>query len=251
LRLFSDSFWVQKGGNQPREYEDAYWPIYSVRQDQERNLFRFAVADGATETSFSSIWARLLVRGFGRGNLYNSQQLCEATKYKRMWKRAVGKKSLPWYAEQKIMDGAFSSLVGITIADPLPEQSVGSWTALAIGDSCLVQVRGERAIVKFPFDNSVSFNSRPYLLCSLAKGDPCQPDAIQFLTNTWQQGDAIYLMTDALACWFMREDEEHRRPWEKLEEFESLAQFSDWVSQCRDSKTLKNDDVTLTRIKMF
>jgi hypothetical protein len=50
---------VAKAGNLSEEYEDAYWPLDVVEGTGE--LFRFAVADGATESSYSKIWARLLV----------------------------------------------------------------------------------------------------------------------------------------------------------------------------------------------
>ena len=50
--------WLPKDGNGPEEYEDAF------RSLPEQG--RFAVADGATETSFSGIWAAALVAAFAQ-----------------------------------------------------------------------------------------------------------------------------------------------------------------------------------------
>ena len=50
------AWWAPKSGNTASEYEDAY----AVKPE----ALRFAVADGASETSFARQWAELLVEGF-------------------------------------------------------------------------------------------------------------------------------------------------------------------------------------------
>ena len=78
-------------GNADSEYEDAYWAKAS-HSEQEMHL-RFAVADGATETSFSGIWARQLVRAYCVGafdGLPNSECL---SKLRRKWWSIVRKRS--------------------------------------------------------------------------------------------------------------------------------------------------------------
>ena len=64
MHVFSRAYWMPKAGNSEAEYEDSFWPRFL---DGESNNFRFAVADGATEASFSGIWARQIVRAFGKG----------------------------------------------------------------------------------------------------------------------------------------------------------------------------------------
>lgn len=251
MRLFADPFWVQKAGNQPAEYEDALWPIRPVRPLEERHVFRFAIADGATETSFSCAWANLLVRAVGRGWLFDPEALCDLGRFQAIWKRWVSKKSLPWYAERKVQDGAFSTIIGVTFSESSTDKSGGVWTASAVGDSCLVQVRGEKALVKFPFADASAFNSRPFLLCSRAIGNIGYQNEIRSCSNTWERGDAIYLMTDALACWFMREDEAGHRPWIELNDIAGPEEFADWVSHRRDAVAMRNDDVTLLRIRSW
>ena len=66
--------------------------------------------------------------------------------------------------------------------------------------------------------------------------------------GSWQGGDHFYLMTDALAAWFLREHEAGGRPWRRLEELDHGLAFARWVDELRRSHALRNDDVTLLRL---
>ncbi|MGH7226717.1 MAG: hypothetical protein ACRELF_26170, partial [Gemmataceae bacterium] len=50
------AFHVHKRGNAPDEYEDAF--------AGDTAKARFAIADGASESSFAAMWAQLLTEGF-------------------------------------------------------------------------------------------------------------------------------------------------------------------------------------------
>ena len=60
MHVFAQPFWAPKQGNEDNEYEDAFWPRKSI--EHRATSFHCAVADGATETSYSGIWAKQLVR---------------------------------------------------------------------------------------------------------------------------------------------------------------------------------------------
>jgi hypothetical protein len=71
------------------------------------------------------------------------------------------------------------------------------------------------------------------------------------MDGAWQPGDAFYLMTDALACWFMRETEEGRTPWRVLRDLntsDEVKPFREWVETLRAEGAMRNDDVTLLRV---
>ena len=101
-------------GNSADEYEDAFWPREAV-VEQETDCFRCAVADGATETSFSALWANMLVRQWGEGTPGLSAFGKALPRLRSLWHREVAAKPLPWYAEEKVRSGAFSSLLGVTL----------------------------------------------------------------------------------------------------------------------------------------
>src|SRR5260221_6490734 len=132
-------FWLPKAGSSLAEYEDAF----GRRQTGELSgVLRLAVTDGATETSFSGLWARLLVNSYGRGRLAEADFDAELNRIRRVWQRAVGQKPLAWYAEEKLRLGAFSSLTGLTLFPPTGRDGNGGpLQALSIGDSCLFQLR--------------------------------------------------------------------------------------------------------------
>jgi hypothetical protein len=71
------------------------------------------------------------------------------------------------------------------------------------------------------------------------------------MEGAWDPGDAFYLMTDALACWFMREVEEGRMPWGVLRDLDTSGEikpFREWVGDLRMDRAIRNDDVTLLRV---
>jgi hypothetical protein len=160
---------------------------------------------------------------------------------------------LPWYAEEKLRAGAFSSLAGVTIFPPEgPAEFAGNWRGTAIGDSCLLQVRGGSLACSFPFSNADEFNSRPRLLSSL-DGDHSEDFAVGKVSGSWQAGDTFYLMTDALACWCLRGAESNEPVFDRLIALEMQSDFETLVAELRSTndadgrQLLKNDDVTLLR----
>ncbi len=252
MHILAQAFSLPKAGNSKEEYEDAFWPEQQI--DQSAEAFSFAVADGATETSFSGLWAKMLVRAYCRGKLVDKRLFKSLPNLQRRWLEHVSKTPLPWFAEEKLRSGAFSSIVGLTIMHITSRhEGVARWNALAIGDSCLFQVRGKNLITSFPFTNSEQFNSRPSLLSS----NPIYNEEI--LNSSMQKSgslvheDTFYLMTDALACWFLRGVESNQRPWEILRDFatsEETAPFSDWIANLRKAHLIRNDDVTLLRVEI-
>lgn len=244
-------FWLPKAGNSLAEYEDAFWP----REEQffDSIPMRLAVADGATETSFSGLWARLLVTAYGRGRLTGENLPAELHRLRRAWRRCVGQKPLPWYAEEKLRWGAFSSLLGLTVLPPeLPGAQAGRWRSMAVGDSCVVQARGDEMVCSLPFTRSDEFNSRPILVSSLDSDDATEV-AANSASGSWQAGDIFYLMTDALAGWCLRGVESGEDVFARLNSIETQVQFEILVTDLRSTSdieglpVLKNDDVTLVQ----
>jgi hypothetical protein len=249
--MVAEAFWLPKAGNTMEEYEDAFWPRKSL--DRNISMFRCAVADGATETSFSRVWAQTLIREYCRGHLYEGKTLLKRlASLQQTWKTAVSHKPLPWYAEEKLRQGAFSSLLGLTIRGGegvVPCQ----WDALAVGDSCLFQIRGDKVMTQFPLTCSDQFTNRPALLSSNPSSNNRLADHIYPASGEWQDGDAFYLMTDAIACWFLRAVEEGEAPWAILRDLGTAEglNLADWITCLRKARRLSNDDITVLRVDAF
>ncbi len=87
--------WLAKRGHSPEEYEDAF-----ATNDVAG---RYAVADGASESSFSGLWAKLLVDQFvqdaDRDPLRWTERLPAS---QNQLHTEVSRRPLPWYAEAQL-----------------------------------------------------------------------------------------------------------------------------------------------------
>ena len=167
MRLFAQAFWLPKCGSAEGEYEDAFWPKHlPADREAEVSDFRVAVADGATETSFSALWAKLLVRSYAEGRLSPDRFATALLSLQERWHKVVSRKPLPWYAEEKVKSGAAAAFVGLHLKDRAAQSYEGRWEASALGDCCLIQVRGGQVIERFPLKSASEFSNRPFLVSS-------------------------------------------------------------------------------------
>lgn len=249
MRLFCEALWAQKAGNERADYEDAFWPKRRVSGDN-RACMSVAVADGATESSFSRLWAKQLARAYCNAQGDSEAFLALLPSLQRSWAKFVSRKPLPWYAEEKARIGAFSTILGLTLRDGDTSGNSGSWEALAVGDSCLVQIRGDAILTTFPLSSSEEFNNSPFLLGSIPESNKHLDSQLRHSNGEWESGDSFYLMTDAVAACFLRQVEEHKSPWQAVRDldFEPSLPFTPWVDELRKDKILKNDDVTIYRL---
>jgi hypothetical protein len=236
------AFHLARRGHSSDEYEDAY--------AANPEAGRFAIADGAAESSYAGLWARLLVDGFAQPSAEVDLNGCWLKKLQQDWAAEVDGHPLAWYAEVKREEGAFATLLGLVVRDPASEG--GAWYAQAVGDSCLFQVRGGCLIEAFPLTHGADFGNHPGLIGSRAPPQSQRPPTPQDRHGNWLAGDQFLLMTDALAQWFLRQTEAGRKPWESIARWrtepEADVNFPTWIEDLRDRDGLRNDDVTLILI---
>lgn len=242
MQIAFSSFWLQKAGNQTEEYEDAFAPL--KYHEGEYPEFLCAVADGATETSFSGLWASILVEAFVNKNIsYINQEIAEiAHSLSSNWYTQIAEitkeKPLSWYAEEKLRNGAYASLTGLHLHEG------GRWTALCVGDSCLFQLRPPRSVLSFPYSKPSQFNNHP-LLISTNRTSNSQVKPI-VAEGKWKEGDCFLLMTDALAHYFMS-DYKRAKP-QFIPSLLSQDRFTTIVEAARQARVCRNDDVTLLKV---
>ena len=241
MHIRCKTLWLQKDGNAAEDYEDAAFPTATI--DEDIDTFRCAIADGATESSFSGLWSSILVEGFAYGS--------EISTLRKEFTTKVGTKVLPWYAEEKLNEGAFAAVASLSLKKN--EDDSLSWESSAIGDSCVMHVRENLLLASFPLDRPESFNNSPILLCSVGDSTE-QSDALLQHGGECVAGDTFWLMTDALSCWTLKRLRDFEDAFEMLEKIEDLDAFKEFVAGQRAThdeegrSTLKNDDVTLMRV---
>lgn len=242
MRVASRTLAAAKAGNAPEEYEDAAWPRRAVRHDLRS--FRVAAADGATETSFSGLWARLLVRAYGMGRLRPDRLTADLAPLRAAWRAEVGVRPLSWYAEEKVRHGAYAALLGLSV------RTDGTWSAVAVGDTCLFHVRSGTLLLAFPITHSEGFSNRPVLIGTDPAGDGPMHKSLLETGGTCVPGDTWYLATDALAAWMVRVALSGGAPWPELDRLclRPRSRFEAWLAARRADGTMRNDDVTLVRV---
>jgi hypothetical protein len=226
---------VPKQGNRPEENEDA------VRASPDG--LRFAVADGATEGWESGPWATHLATCYVAGPPEPAdfdRWLASA----RDWAPPPLEGPQPWYVAEKQEQGSFATLVGIELRHSRRTDG-WSWRSLAVGDSCLLHVRGSELTLTFPLESAKEFGSRPALIPSAVGACP-KP---QWCAGRADPGDLLLLATDAAA---LRLFDPAARAEAVLAVAAALARLNpqplaDW---CQSVQGTTNDDVSILAIQL-
>jgi len=223
----------------------------------------YAVADGASTAPYSGAWARLLARAFVqrpppeftvgalRGWL---------ARPRRLWGQRIPWERLDYFARRNAERGSFSTLVGLrvetaatTAGDAGASPRVVRWQSIAVGDSCVFHIRGNRLVAAFPLSEPEQFQNAPFLLGTAPVLDHLLPHHLQVVKGEARTGDVLALSTDALAAYFV----EHFRRAKKLVQrltrgsrSNGQGPFREFVAQERAAGRLRNDDVTLVLIAL-
>jgi hypothetical protein len=242
-------FQLPKRGEKAEDFEDA------SAGDAGRG--RFAIADGASGSSFSALWAQLLVEEFVRSTKAHPGPWADwLPNVQKRWSAAInnrpgGKASAPWFVEDRIQQGAFAAFLGLVIEEVATWRGGQRkrWRALAVGDSCLFQVRDGKLVQSVPLARSKDFGNTPWLVGSRTILDKKFNQQAGLWKGEWRGDDRLWLMTDALSMWFLQQIEGGRKPWKELDRLLTMADpqqaFSSWIGQLRKDELIRNDDVTL------
>jgi serine/threonine protein phosphatase PrpC len=243
-----------KLGNAENENEDNVLKA-SKTEIESDNISRFAISDGATESSFSKEWSELLVSAY-KDEPFDKEYLSETLKsISESWQSMVNTKDLAWYAQQKAEIGAFATFLGLTI-----NKEESCFDAVAIGDCALFHIRGEALIFSFPVTSADDFGNTPNLFSSNPKYLVELEKNVLYCKKEILANDILLLATDALAAWIFKEI--NKKPWKILWKIlakkksknifakrKSKKKFQKWLDGKRKNKEMKNDDVTLLIIK--
>jgi hypothetical protein len=152
----------------------------------------------------------------------------------RGWLKYVRSRPLPWHAEEKVLEGSFATLLGVTVSER-------HWRAIAVGDTCLFHVRDGAMLSSFPYTASAEFSASPVLVCTAARSAQSMTDAIRLAEGELRAGDVIVMATDGLAEWLLRSVESARQPWHIFDGGRDALQLL--VDEERASRRMRNDDV--------
>jgi len=234
---------IPKHGHRAAECEDRY----------SSNGWRFAVADGASDSGYSQVWARILADSFCAPPAFDISPealdvwLGRCRAEWRRWARERGQGELPWFARESLRAGGFATFAGLVFSSADSASDVTAWHAVACGDACVFIVRDDHLAGAFPVDDCAGFDNTPPLVpTSRLPGG----DGLRTATGLARTGDAFYLATDALAQWFLADHDRGEKPWVALNGVATTRDLDVFVSASREARAMKNDDVTLMSIVM-
>jgi hypothetical protein len=236
-------FVLPKGGLGPEECEDAL--------AFDADSLRFALADGATEAFDARRWATRLAETWvgAKGPPLAAREFGEWLAEQGRWLRASWEgRKLSWYAEEKRRAGSFAAFVGLRL-----DARASCWEAVALGDSCLVQVRGGRVLAAVPVSTHEAFNSAPPLVPSNESARESALSRLVTARGGTAAGDTFLLMSDALSAWYF---ESQAKGDGRAAQFDSLLAASEneslarLVRDERGSRRMKDDDVAAIRVRL-
>jgi hypothetical protein len=249
------SYSIPKAGNRDQENEDALFPASGIGETDSDKPSTFIVADGATQTSFSGVWARCLVEACAKNRLNEFHFLQSIENARDIWQQSFDGKEIPWHAVEKIRQGAFSALIWLEVHySPLHPGSAFSWKALAVGDCCLFIARNQSIYLSLPLQNLSDFSQSPVLIPSKKERLDSIKGKIQTARGSLKRGDQIILASDAIAAWIMKQSQSEGLLFlEMIQSFKNANDgigFARWVNSLRKSGELKNDDTTMIFIEL-
>jgi hypothetical protein len=245
------AFSVPKYGHKERENEDA------VAFDAQAGWL--AVADGATEASYSREWAEILAESISTatkkpGNI--KERMLERLIPSRRLGSMVADLQQKWYDQvpwdrledlgwlfvEKAQQGALATFLAVRIEEQ-------KWAAIGIGD-CNLFIVGKNGIVKLsvPAETADEFGTSPSLVPSMP--GPQVKQALSSLwrkTGKWQPDESLIVCTDAVAAYLLYAVEKDASIMERLLAIETTKEFAHWVQGAR-STGMRNDDATVALV---
>jgi hypothetical protein len=261
------TFSAAKDGNAPGEWQDGASGGVIPDGTGAPHRARFVVLDGATTAYDPVRWVDQLVRSFapppggpaGSGRAQGPRLEPAAM---RAWFAEMQER---WAKDVRDFDsiieerkfaevGSFATLLGFEIYGldgPEPY-----WRAVALGDTVLFHVRAGRLIAAFPPLGPEDFGTLP-------DGVHTSPASLDKMTErlllgggVLEAGDFLFAATDAMAQWILRTIQRgEAKVWDTLTTLAHPDVFAQLIADQRKeqdgSRRLKNDDVTLMRLRML
>ena len=218
------------------------------RYDYNETHHKFAISDGVSKSFFPKFWAEYLVEEFvSKEKVEDDTFLPECQeKWLRKITEIVNKPTVKWFTQNAFNKNspALATFVGLQFFEKEKK-----WEASALGDSFLFFVPKKRKTFDDCFIISskkepIIFDNFPDYFSSI--GEKFKGNIKKTSKRDLKDG-TFYLMTDALAEWFINEKE---NAIGKIDVWENQKDFERFIDEERQSKKLGNDDSAILIINV-
>jgi hypothetical protein len=272
MQLQVVTFSEVKDGNAPDEWQDGAYG--GVARD---GTARFVVLDGATGAFDAVRWVDQLVTSFvpqpstppdappdsppGADHAGPRPPVLEPAAMRAWFARMQDQWATDVPAFDSIIEenkfrkvGSFATFLGFEITGLDGPEPV--WRAVALGDTVLFHVRAGCLIDTFPPIRAGEFGSRPAGVHTQKSSLDEMTEHLLAGSGVLAAGDFLFAATDAMADWMLHAaGRDEATLWETLAGLVHPDVFARLVSDQRkeqdDAKRMKNDDVTLMRLRLL
>lgn len=218
---------------------------YAINKEHNK----FAISDGVSKSFFPKIWSDLLVEKYVNQKDWKDEEFI--LECQKEWQAKIDKivshPETKWFTKSQYnrKDPALATFVGLQFLET--EQK---WIAQALGDSFLFFIPKESSEIEIqlsskPDSEPIVFDNFPDYLSSIGNSHKGEKKSIK--GEKIKEG-TFYLMTDALAEWFLQ-DIELAIP--KLKNIQNQEQFLVTIEDERNTNRLNDDDSAVLIIEVF
>jgi predicted nucleic acid-binding Zn-ribbon protein len=209
----------------------------------------FAISDGVSQSEFPGEFARSLVRVYTARKPSTADEFSQVLEEaQREWdgetRERIAAARGNWYARDTkwVADATF---LGARLEGTGKRQRL---KLIGLGDSNLFVVRDGAIVKAWPLERAEQFGKTTKALKSTAAPRGKVPTA----SVPVQPGDEVFMTTDALSAWILKEVEAGRDPFPLLREIKTQKQLNDFAEKARDQlipgrAQMTEDDTTLLR----
>jgi hypothetical protein len=218
------------------------------RYAYDQTHHKFSISDGVSKSFFPKYWAEYLVKEFvSREKIEDETFLPECQeKWLKKITEIVSKPTVKWFTQNAFnkKSPALATFVGLQFFEKEKK-----WEASALGDSFLFFVPKqmktfEDCIILSSKKEPIIFDNFPDYFSSI--GEKFKGKVKQISKRDLKDG-TFYLMTDALAEWFINEKE---NAIGKIDVWQNQKDFERFIDEERQTEKLGNDDSAILIINV-
>jgi hypothetical protein len=211
---------------------------------------KFAISDGVSKSFFPKIWADVLVNRWVDSKEFDEAQFildCQKDWLNQV-SEIVNKPDAKWFTKNAFnrKESGLATFIGLRF---FKKKKDWYWKANALGDSFLFFIPNKfkdfskECIVLSSKQEPIVFDNFPDYLSSLGSNHKGK----KHLKENPMTAGTFYLMTDALAEWFLNEKD---NAISKIDVWQNQKDFERFVDEERHNEKLGNDDSAILTIKV-
>lgn len=217
---------------------------YAYSQD----FLKFAISDGVSRSFFPKIWSEILVNQYVSKDYWEEQEFIDICQkeWQQIIAQIVQKPDVMYYTKNAFVNRvpACATFLGLQI---FPKER--KWFCQVLGDTFLFFVPHNfqsfddvQIVTNKP--EPIEFDNYPDYLVSI--GDKHKGTSKKLNNQPLSEG-TFYLMTDALAEWFLTFKE---NAIYKTSVWKSQLDFEQFINEAREQNELKDDDSSIMIIQI-